>query len=185
MKARDKMEKGFVFTTVAEGDLQRPDFFRMIGCKVHLGRPRKTLTTFTHIVILDLPKERTSFEVINRLQEIGIGIIASLSIPGAIQILPLSQANQKKSIALIVYPEDEWEELTKLQPAFIIFKPVNVQQADAFLEWLKQKHIRAPLIFHYPHEMFLENKGQGIWLDAPFNLEVRREMSFNLLEKNP
>lgn len=172
------MDKGFVFATVSEGDLQRPDFFRMIGCKVHLGRPKKTATTFSHIVVLDLPKERTSFEVLNRLQEIGVGIIASHPIPGAIPLVPLFQANQRKSLALIVRPEEEWGDLLKLEPSFIIFKSAIPREVECFLEWTRENQMLTPVILQIAHD----NNKVGIWIDAPHSLEVRREMSFNFVK---
>lgn len=190
------LRKSFVLATVSEGDLQRPDFFRMIGCQVHLGRPRKKATTLDYAVVLDLPRERTSFDVLNRLQEAKVGLISSEPIAGAILLVPLAQALEKRNFlqafAILIEGENEsWEQLETLKPAFVIFQAKNGDEATAFFSWLKERSLTIPVILR----IYLTNEDDdtqdytslltdcdGIWVDAPLSLEPRRHMGLNLLK---
>jgi hypothetical protein len=186
-----KHKKGVVFATISEGDLQRPDFFRMIGCDVHLGRPKKRSTTLDYAVILDLPKERTSFEVLNRMQEIGVGVISPHPIAGAISLVNLTQALKKKApaSAILVGQEsaDQWEELVKMNPTYIILTDI----AHPFMHWIKERNLTIPIVLRVcPSKVDpCANLTHGVWIDAStdrtHSLEDRRQMGFNLLQTNP
>lgn len=210
---------GTVLLTVGEGDLQRPDFFRMIGCDVFLGRPKLKATTADAIVLLDLPKERSSFEVLNKLQEIGVGIISLQPLKGSLKLMPLKEAiaqvkshekaarfqlndPQKEAYAVAIEGDsvEEWPRLLELKPAFIIFKLSKqpVHQGRQFFDWLKENNLEIPVICHFAYtcsyddcviqagaefgSLFCDGLGEGIWLEAPLNLEKRRELSFSILQ---
>jgi (E)-4-hydroxy-3-methylbut-2-enyl-diphosphate synthase len=163
---------GTVLVTVDEGDLQRPDFFRMIGCEVVLGRPKLKATSADQIVLLDLPKDRTSFDVLNRLQEIGIGIISLHLIGGATRLMTLPQAlhaSQKNDIveqfqlqklqnpsyAVMIGQEspEDWDKLLDINVSMIIFTPQSdpVREGRVFFEWLKKHDVETPVILHFRH----------------------------------
>lgn len=163
---------GTVLVTIDEGDLQRPDFFRMIGCDVFLGRPKLKSTAADNVVIYDLPKERTSFEALNRLKEIGIGVISPHPIAGGSLLMTLPQALQvcqkdttlqrfqlqelsKPPLALIVGKEDEqlWQNIKTLKPALLIFTPLKdpIHEGRRFFDWLQQEGIDVPVILHFEH----------------------------------
>jgi (E)-4-hydroxy-3-methylbut-2-enyl-diphosphate synthase len=197
---------GTVLVTVGEGDLQRPDFYRMIGCEVVLGRPKIKTTTADNIVLLELPKERTSYEVLNRLKEIGVGIISPHPIAGAVQLMTLSQAANSKErqspLAIIMGKEkpEMWESLLQIQADLIIFSPEQdpVHEGRRFYEWLRSRGIAIPFILHFKHPLgyddcvihasaeygalLTDGIGEGLWMDAPLELEVRRHLSFNILQ---
>lgn len=166
---------GTVLVTVDEGDLQRPDFFRMIGCEVVLGRPKLKATTADQIVLLDLPKDRTSFDVLNRLQEIGIGIISLQPIGGATHLMTLSQAlqaSQKNEIVeqfqlsksqnpclAVMVGQEEWDRLLDIHPSMIIFTPKEdpVRESREFFQWLKKNGVKTPVILHFSHHKGYED----------------------------
>lgn len=131
---------------ITEGDLQRPDFFRLIGCKVHLGRPSKIEDTVDAVILFDLPKERTSFVVLNCLQEIGIGIISSHPIAGGALLLPLNQAKayRKRQPYAVAVEGKEWENLIGLKPSYIVLN--DLQFLDQFAEWLQEHGIKTPIV---------------------------------------
>lgn len=169
---------GTVLVTVDEGDLQRPDFFRMIGCEVVLGRPKLKATAADQIVLLDLPKDRTSFDVLNRLQEIGIGIISQHPIGGATRLMTLSQAlhasqkndiveqfqlqkTQNPSYAVMIGQEspEEWDRLLDINVSMIVFTPQNdpVREGRVFFEWVKKHEVETPVILHFSHPLGYED----------------------------
>lgn len=175
---------GTVLVTVDEGDLQRPDFFKMIGCDMVLGRPKLKATTADQIVLHDLPKDRTSFDVLNRLQEIGVGVISPQS-----------------TNLMMVSKEEEWKKLLDANVSMIIFTPESdpVREGRKFFQWLKQHKIETPVILHFRHNMgyedavihaaaeygslFTDGFGEGIWIDAPqLPLQTRCQLSFNILQ---
>lgn len=209
---------GTVLVTVDEGDIQRPDFFRMIGCEVMLGRPKLKATSADNIVLLDLPKERSSFEVLNKLKEIGIGIISPHPISGATQLISLTQmaskiqANQMAAafqiqpqheapVALLVGNDSStWDPIATIKPAMIVFStPTDpIHEGRRFYEWLRQKDLNIPFILHFKHSvgyddavihasvdygsLLTDGIGEGVWIDAPLELETRRKLSFNILQ---
>lgn len=169
---------GTVLVTVNEGDLQRPDFFRMIGCEMVLGRPRLKAGTVDQIVLLDLPKDRTSFDILNRLQEIGVGIISPHPIGGATRLMTLSQAlhasqrsdiseqfqlskSQNSAFAIMVGQEssDVWDRLLDINVSLIIFTPKHdpVRESREFFEWLKKNDVETPVILHFSHPIGYED----------------------------
>lgn len=191
-------QRGTVLATVSEGDLQRPDFFRMIGCKMHLGKPERKASTLDYIVVMDLPKERTSFDVLSRLHEIGIGIISPYAIPGAFKLVKLSQSVsvRKAFVVLVGYQDkEEWEKLQKIKPELIIYcvKQSTLAEAHEFFEFLKTCELEPPVIFRIAFEkteeisedyrMLLSHlKKKGIWLDSSHDLESRRHKGTSFLK---
>lgn len=194
-------QKGSVLATVSEGDLQRPDFFRMIGCKMNLGRPERKASTLDYIVILDLPKERTSFEVLNRLHETGIGIISPHAIPGATKFVKLSQSlSVRKAFSVLVGYSDkaDWEKLQKIKPDLIVFrvKQSAIEEAVEFFDFLKNCALEAPVVL----QVVLEKKEEvseeynrllsgltkkGVWIESSADLESRRHKGASLLKPIP
>lgn len=170
---------GTVLVTVDEGDLQRPDFYRMIGCEMVLGRPKLKATTADNIVLLDMPKERTSFDVLNRLKELGVGIISPHPIVGATQLMTLSQAvaasaSEKQMTPFTIQPSfkkapfailvgheerDMWEKLRELSFAFLIFVPQHdpVHEGRRFYEWVASSGLSSPVILHFHHPLSYED----------------------------
>lgn len=196
---------GTVFVRVDEGELQRPDFYRMIGCDVILGQPKITVSSTDNIVLMDMPKEPSSFTVIKRLQDIGIGVVSPHPIPGAVQLVSLAEAverNSSEPIAIVLGDETQemWGKLKDLHPVYLFFKTKmsRIHQARSFFNWLQQEKIELPVILDFSYEgsyddcviqasaemgsLFCDGLGEGILIEAPLNLEIRRKLSFNILQ---
>lgn len=162
---------GTVFVTITEGDLQRPDFFRMIGCEMSLGKPKLKATTVDSIALLEQPKERSSFDVLNRLKALGVGIISPHSIPGATKLYTLTQAVHESKLEKMSLPfqislgeetpygviveHENWDELLNLKPSFIVFAPKDnpLHQTRKFYEWISQHQLQTPLILQFRHPL--------------------------------
>jgi (E)-4-hydroxy-3-methylbut-2-enyl-diphosphate synthase len=194
---------GTVFVSVSEGDLQRPDFFRMIGCEVVLGKPKMKATSVDSIVLMEEPKERTSFGVVNKALELGIGVLSPYEIPGAKKLLTIEKALHNYSgEAILVESLDPklWEAIPTLNPPLIVFSPKKspVHETRRFADWMKQQKITCPLILHFSAtgskeevivataaeygSILTDGLAEGIWMEAPLNLEERRILSFGILQ---
>lgn len=194
---------GSVFVSVVEGDLQRPDFFRMIGCEVILGRPKLKATTVDTVVLTEPPKERTSFTVLNRLMELGVGVLSLFPIPGAKRLVPLQNALREYNCeALLVTSEDKtlWEAIPSLNPPLIVFEPSlsPLHESRRFVDWLKLKGVKAPLILHFQQKnsgvdplieasalygsLLTDGLAEGVYIDLKSSLEERRELGFSILQ---
>ncbi len=188
-----KFKRKIILATVSEGDLQRPDFFRMIGCKMHLGRPERKVSTLDYIVVMDLPRERTSFDVLSRLHETGTGIISPHAIPGALKLVQLAQSHSvRKAFAVLVdyQDKDEWDKLQKIKPELVIFRVKNhaIEEAAEFLDTCS---LEVPIILQITHEKkedilvgYHDLKKKGIWIDSADDLESRRHKAASLLKPN-
>lgn len=184
---RTKQIKNLVFATVSEGDLQRPDFFRMIGCEMHLGKPRRKSSTLHYLVIFDLPKERTSFEVLTRVLEVGVGIVSPHAIGGGILLVNLTQSKAVcplQKYAVHINHESHWELLLEIKPEFIIFQLKSMEVSKDFFDWLVDKEVAIPVILHLPSPMdYKELKAvKGVWLDMASDLESRRHAGIKFFQ---
>lgn len=206
---------GTVFVQVDEGDLQRPDFFRQLGCDSVLGQPKITVSSADNIVLMDLPKESSSFQVIKKLQEIGIGVISPYPLPGALHLITLEDAILEKMhgpYSLLLEPkqpfvilvgdesEEKWKQIKELNPSYLIFKTSKsrLHQARLFFEFLQKMEISLPVVLNFGYEgvyddtvihaaaefgaLFCDGLGEGICIDSPLTLELRRQLSFNILQ---
>lgn len=196
---------GTVLVTVSEGDLQRPDFFRMLGCEVVLGRPKLKATSADQVVLLEKPHERTSYEVLNKLKDLGIGVLSPHEIPGAVPLLTLEQALAQPSAppyVLILQGKDKekWNAGFALNPSFLIFTPGEdpLHEVRAFYEAFRNAGMKCPLILNLKTlsnyedaviqisaeygALLTDGIGEGVWLDSSFPLDVRRQLSFNILQ---
>lgn len=175
--------KSLVLATITEGDLQRPDFFRMIGCQVNLGHPKRKESTLDYAVILDMPKERSSFGVLTRLQEAEVGLISSHPIPGAILLQPLAHAKKTplQPMAVLVQAEDSIDRIALLNPDIVIFQ---VKDPEQVIHYRSNFLTVLQICIDVPEDLqayipFIP-QFDGIWVDAPFGLEPRRHMARGL-----
>lgn len=105
-------------------------------------------------------------------------------------------------LAVVVDEESpaEWEALLQINPAVIFFAPGKdrLHPSRHFFEWLCEKNIQAPVIlnFHYdcsPEDLVIhagtecgallaDGFGDGLWLEGPYEPEILRKLSFNILQ---
>jgi (E)-4-hydroxy-3-methylbut-2-enyl-diphosphate synthase len=94
----------------------------------------------------------------------------------------------------------EWEMLEKLQPAVIFLSPKmnRLHYSRRFFDWLQTKNIQTPVILAFSYTcskedlviqaaaeygaLLCDGLGEGIWIDAPYDTEFLRNLSFNILQ---
>jgi (E)-4-hydroxy-3-methylbut-2-enyl-diphosphate synthase len=152
---------------------------------------------------MEQPKERTSYDVLNKLLELGVGVISPFPIQGAKQLIKLEQASKEYAGQAVLVDggtPSTWEPLATMNPALVIFTPSKspVHETRQFMDWLKEAKITAPVILHFKvtatgeeavltagalyGSLLTDALGEGIWMEGPMSLEERRNLSFSILQ---
>lgn len=95
---------------------------------------------------------------------------------------------------------EEWAFLEEIKPSIIFLSPsVNrLHYSRRFFDWLQTKNIQSPVILAFKYEcskedliiqsaaeygaLFCDGLGDGIWINAPYEMEFLRNLSFNILQ---
>lgn len=95
---------------------------------------------------------------------------------------------------------DEWEALQEIKPTLIFLSPSKnrLHYSRRFFDWLQTKNIQTPVILAFSYKcskeeliiqsaaeygaLFCDGLGDGIWIDAPHELEFLKTLSFNILQ---
>lgn len=106
-------------------------------------------------------------------------------------------------LAVIIHDESslEWEKLKEIKPAVIILSPKNysrIHYCRHFFEWLQTNKISCPVILNFEYScskedliirssaeygaLLCDGLGEGIWINAPFEIDFIRNLSFNILQ---
>lgn len=94
----------------------------------------------------------------------------------------------------------EWSALEELKPALIFLAPKvhRLHYSRQFFDWLQGKNMQIPVILAFSYDcskedlvihagaeygaLFCDGLGDGIWIDAPYDIEFLRTLSFNILQ---
>lgn len=108
----------------------------------------------------------------------------------------------KDPMAVIIKDEtaDQWKLLEEIKPALIFLSPVahKLHYSRQFFDWLQTRKIEIPVILNFRYEcskedliirsaaeygaLFCDGLGDGICIDAPYDIEFLRTLSFNILQ---
>lgn len=108
----------------------------------------------------------------------------------------------RSPLAVIVRNEapKEWEKLETLQPSLIFLAPPDhrLHYCRHFFEWIQNKKMQIPVILNFQYNcskenlviqaaaeygaLFCDGLGDGIWIDAPYEIDFLRQLSFNILQ---
>ena len=109
---------------------------------------------------------------------------------------------QKSTTAVIIKDEsfDQWPLIETIKPALIFLSPSanRLHYCRQFFDWLQDKKIQIPVIFSFRYEcskedliiqsaaeygaLLCDGLGDGIWIQAPYEIEFLRNLSFNILQ---
>lgn len=97
-------------------------------------------------------------------------------------------------------PPEAWSPLETMQPALIFLSPKanRLHACRRFFDWLQEKGIEAPVILRFSYScskedlvihagaefgaLFCDGLGEGILIDAPYEVEFLRPLGFNILQ---
>lgn len=108
----------------------------------------------------------------------------------------------KAPVAVIIKdePVDQWKIIEEIKPALIFLSPSDqrLHYSRQFFDWLQTKKIETPVILSFHYEcskedliiqsaaeygaLFCDGLGDGIWIQAPYDIEFLRGLSFNILQ---
>lgn len=158
---------GTVVATVQPEELQKPDFYKTLGCDTLLGRPKLKISSADCIAIHTPVQNKEQEQVLRHLQEAGIGILTSQHIDNAIPLLTLQQAAEKAKFerftihktrtpfAVVVGNESaqDWKQLEEIKPTVICLSPTEnrLHYCRHFFEWLQAHHIQTPVILKFDY----------------------------------
>ncbi len=165
---------GTVVLAVSREELEHPAFYKAIGCTVQLGRPGRSHGT------ADALLTEKNHEKLSVLKQEGI---AAIHTP-------------------YIVTEDvaTWEGIKQDVPEVIFFAPCHnrLHAARCFFEWLRCEQLNIPVILQFTYEcsaedlviqasaelgsLLCDGLGEGICLQGPYPLELRRSLSFAILQ---
>ncbi|HSX38298.1 MAG TPA: (E)-4-hydroxy-3-methylbut-2-enyl-diphosphate synthase [Chlamydiales bacterium] len=198
---------GSVVLSAHSKDLQSPDFYKKIGCDVQLGRPKLKSSSADCIVVAEKPATPQIAQTLKELKDIGVGILSNDPNEGELALLTLEKAthihqSQKTRAAVIIKNEsvDQWKIIEETRPTLIFLSPSThrLHYSRQFFDWLQTKKIQIPVILKFSYEcskedlvihstaeygaLFCDGLGDGIWIDAPYDIEFLRSLSLNILQ---
>lgn len=186
---------GSVFVSVNRSLLDQPDFYEQIGCDVQFDRPKIKISSVDSVIpegSLDSHKKLAS------LMEVGVGVLQ----PIPIQELVKERFSLKTTLNRVatVTAESDWTLIEKTKPALIILsaRENKLHVARSFFEWMHCKELKIPVILNFKYTcskedliiqasaecgaLFCDGLGEGIWLEGPYDVNVLRHLSFNILQ---
>jgi (E)-4-hydroxy-3-methylbut-2-enyl-diphosphate synthase len=140
---------------------------------------------------------------LNLLVDLGISVLTrSTHFTRGLLLKTPSETREGASSPVLICGEgeEEWEKLKHASPPFVLFAPEknHLHQGRRFFEWLKDNPLPIPVILHFDHDgawedclihsaavlgaLLADGLGEGISLRAPYPLEARRLLSFNILQ---
>lgn len=94
----------------------------------------------------------------------------------------------------------EWSLLEAIKPELIFLAPTThrLHYCRQFFDWLQTKNIQTPVILNFQYScskeeliiqaaaeygaLLCDGLGNGIWIDAPYDIHFLRQLSFNILQ---
>lgn len=167
---------GSVIVTVCPEDLEKPSFYKEIGCDEQFGRPKLKVASADCIAINQPLEEPCQVKMVKNLNEAGIGLLSTSTrtFEGAIALITLQQAEErvkKERFAVNKVPTgpmavvvenggpDQWKILLEIKPALICLSPLDnrLHFCRQFFDWLQQKHLEMPVVLNFKYECSQED----------------------------
>lgn len=109
---------------------------------------------------------------------------------------------EKSPVAVIVKnePPSDWKIIEEIKPTIIFLSPAanRLHYCRQFFDWLQTQNIQIPVIINFHYEcskedliiqsaaeygaLLCDGLGEGICIDAPYDSEFLRNLSFNILQ---
>lgn len=203
-------KNGTVIVSASKNETEASNFYQKLGCEVQLGRPKPKISSADGIVVNDgsintqmiRQLHEAGLSIFSEIPQNGCVDLISLSESAKFSNQNKFVLQQQKSIALIVGNEtaSEWESISTLKPDLIIFRPGQERlfKARQFFDWLKHKNISIPVILNFQYacsqedlviqasaecgSLLCDGLGEGLWIEAPFDIDYLRNLSFSILQ---
>ncbi len=184
---------GSVVLSVSKEEIDAPDFYRQIGCKVTLGEPKLDRNSADLLLV----ENGVVHQKLNKLRAIGIHAITPIPLEQASFAsrfaIPLSQ----EPVVVEIFEEADFEKLSQVKPDLILLS-CGLHPARRFFEGMRENGLAIPVILKFTCDQGPEDRviqiaaeggallcdglGDGICLQGALSLEEKRQFSFNLLQ---
>lgn len=198
---------GTVIVGARASDLAHPSIYEKMGCGTQSGLPKLTISSADGVVVCD--QVAANHPILKNLQEIGITAYSPLGNSSVISLFSLKEASLHKNslalaapMAVMIQDEspEEWSLLERLKPALVFLSPSEnrLHTARHFFDWLKLKTLPLPVILSFAYtgskeditiqaaaecgSLLCDGLGEGIWINAPHEMEFLRCLSFAILQ---
>lgn len=136
--------------------------------------------------LLSLKEAVFEADMMSKTEPFAIRLSKEATLPLAVRITQESPVN--------------WEALLTLKPSLIILSPSEnrLHYGRCFFEWLQRSNLQVPVILNFSYScskedliiksgaefgaLLCDGLGEGIWIEAPFEMRFLRELSFNILQ---
>jgi len=194
---------------VQPDDLHASDIYKKLGCDVQLGKPKLKITSADGLIVsenhpsLSVMKETgigifSENSAINGICLHDLSSYAQSQSQERFTISPVA----KSPIGLIIRDDhpSKWGAIEEMQPALIFLSPSDnrLHYCRQFFDWLREKDLKMPVILGFQYNcskedliiqsaaeygaLFCDGLGDGILIDAPYEIDFLRTLSFNILQ---
>lgn len=198
---------GTVIVKVSPNDVSDPDFYRKLGCEVQFGRPKIKISSADGIIAASGGHKHLREAGVGIFsQHPQEGEVALMTLQEAAKMSQRDRftliPGQSQKIAVVVQGEspEAWNILEDLKPSVLFLAPkdARLHYCRQFFEWLQTKNLRIPVILNFSYTcskedliiqaaaefgaLFCDGLGDGICIDAPYDIDFLRSLSFNILQ---
>jgi len=202
---------GTVMLSPSATDFVQPGFYHKLGCEGQLGRPKLKKSSVDCLVLNEKVDTRilgdlkeigvgvistgatsaempllTLQEALNQKEKNRFNILPSQHFCGAVRIKD--------------EPAEQWQALLDVNPTLIFLSPTSnrLHYCRQFFNWLQEKKLQIPVILNFRYDcssedliiqaaaecgaLLCDGLGDGIWIEGPYDLELLRHLSFNILQ---
>lgn len=115
--------------------------------------------------------------------------------------LKFGKVEQEPLVVRITDEQEEvWSALEEIKPSLILLSPADnrLHVSRHFFEWLHKKQLQTPVILNFSYTcskedliiqssaecgaLLCDGLGDGLWIEAPFDINFLRNLSFNILQ---
>ena len=163
---------GTVMVRVQSTDIPKEDFYQQLDC-AGIDKPKLKIATADNIVLNTLPKDSVSWNRLEELHHLGVGLVSQEDGSNGMKLQKLNDAidaqllkrqvarfsipvgnavsSQPLSIQITTETPNEWEALVELNPSVIFLNPPDnrIHYSRHFFEWMQQKQLMMPVILNF------------------------------------
>lgn len=203
---------GTVIVNPSHEELQSADFYKKIGCDTQLGKPKLKISSSDCLIVEKSEESSSIIQNLAAIgiTTFSLGCDKQCNKSHTTPILSLHQCNSARfsdtpsplPVAVVIKdePESQWSLLETIKPALIFLSPTEnrLHYARHFFDWLKTRNLAIPVILAFRYAcskedliiqsaaecgaLLCDGLGEGIWIQAPHEIEFLRNLSFNILQ---
>lgn len=126
----------------------------------------------------------------------------NLSLAKSVERFTVQVGNHSQSVGAIVSDEtpEEWNAIHQIKPALLFLRPTEsrLHYSRRFFDWLQSENLQIPVILNFDYQcskddliiqagaecgaLLCDGLGDGLFLQAPFEVDFLRQLSFNILQ---